>query len=54
MQSALDKLHAAHKADHTARETAMAAALAKQLNLDAATVQKALASLRRAAPAAKG
>ncbi len=46
MQTALDKLQASHKAGDSARDTAQAAALAKALNLDAATVQKALASLR--------
>ena len=51
VQAAIDKLDAAHKADHSARDAAMAAALAKQLNLSAATVQDALASLR---PARKG
>jgi hypothetical protein len=50
VQAALDKLDAAHKADHAARDAAMAAALAKQLNLSAATVQDALASVRPAAP----
>lgn len=46
VQAALDKLEAANKADHGDREAAIAAALAKQLNLDAATVQKALAAWR--------
>ncbi len=46
VQGALDKLHAARKTDDTAREAAIAASLAKQLNLDAATVQKALAAQR--------
>lgn len=48
VQTALDKLQAAHEADHTARDTAMAAALAKQLNLDTATVQAALTALKPA------
>ena len=48
VQAAFDKLQAAHKADDTARETAMATALAKALNLDVAKVQSALAAVRPA------
>lgn len=48
VQAALDKQHAARKAEHTAREAVMATALAKQLNLDASTVQSALSELRPA------
>ena len=48
VQTALDKLDATHKADHTAREAAMAASLAKQLGLDTAKVQAALAATRPA------
>lgn len=46
VKEVLDKLGAGHKAQHEARETAMA--LAKQLNLDGATVKQALAELRPA------
>jgi hypothetical protein len=48
VQTALARLQAAHEADHAARETAMATALAKQLNLDVAKVKQALAELRPA------
>ena len=48
VKAALDKLDADHKAVHSARDAAIGAALAKQLNLSAATVQDALASLRPA------
>ena len=46
VQAAFDKLQAAHKANDTAREAAMATALAKALNLDVAKVQTALAAVR--------
>ncbi len=48
MQTALDKVQAAHEADDASRDAAQAAALAKQLGLDTATVQAALTSLRPA------
>lgn len=46
VKAALTKLQATHKAQHDARETTMATALAKQLNLDVAKVKQALAELR--------
>jgi hypothetical protein len=41
VKAALDKIAAAHEADHAARETALYAAVAKSLGLDASAVQKA-------------
>ena len=51
VQAAFDKLEAAHKAGDTARQTAMATALAKALDLDVSKVQSALAAVRPAAMA---
>jgi hypothetical protein len=44
VQSALDKVHASHKADDAGRRKAQATALAKQLDLPVATVESALSS----------
>ncbi len=51
VKAALDKLHTAHEADHTARETAMYAAIAKTLDVDAAKVKAAFEANRPAPPA---
>jgi protein-disulfide isomerase-like protein with CxxC motif len=51
VKAALDKIEAAHKAEHAAREIAMYAALAKELDLSADAVQAAFEANRPAKPA---
>jgi protein-disulfide isomerase-like protein with CxxC motif len=51
VKAALDKIETAHKAEHTAREAAMYAALAKELGLSADAVQAAFEANRPAKPA---
>jgi hypothetical protein len=53
VQAAFDKLEASHRADHDARDTAMAAALAKQLGLEADAVEAALDATRPPKPAGR-
>ena len=50
-QAALDAVRKAHEADHEARETAMYAAIAKELGKDADAVKKAFEANRPARPA---
>lgn len=50
VKAALAKVAAAHEAEHTARETARYAAIAKTLGLDATDVQKAFEAARPARP----
>jgi hypothetical protein len=51
VQAAFDTIEADHQADHTARETAMYAAVAKELGLSADAVQAAFEANRPAKPA---
>jgi HD-GYP domain-containing protein (c-di-GMP phosphodiesterase class II) len=52
VQAALTKLDAAHQAEHQARDTAMAAAIAKELGLSTEKVTAALEATRPARPKA--
>lgn len=51
VKAALDKIEAAHKADHSVRETAMYAAVAKELGLSTDAVKAAFEANRPAKPA---
>ncbi len=51
VKAALDKIEAAHKAEHSTREAAMYAALAKELGLSTDAVQAAFEANRPAKPA---